>query len=171
MRILLQRLAWSVCSGLGRNSPIYSPGSEYMPWQASRSYKGTQLCTFSLLTPKRNLQKPFLPVSYDDGKTRRSQGHNQPFALLLLWKSEFLGPKQSDTKYCVSKINTKSKNDANGREKAGMENKFLSRISDYFNTGKEKVPSMTEGIQCNSFTTTPLSVKFQGSLPGIISGW
>lgn len=27
-----------------------------------------------------------------------------------------------------------------------MENKFLSRISDYFNTGKEKVPSMTEGI-------------------------
>ena len=103
MRILLQHLAWSMCSVLGRNSPIYSPGSEYMPWQASRSYKCTQFYTFSLLITKTNLQKPFHPVTHDDGKTRRSQGHNQTFALLLWWKSEFLGPKQSDTKYCVSK--------------------------------------------------------------------
>lgn len=35
-------------------------------------------------------------------KTSGSHGHNQLFALLLLWKSGFLGPKQSYVRYCVS---------------------------------------------------------------------
>lgn len=169
MRILLQHLAWSMCSVLGRNSPIYSPGSEYMPWQASQSYKCTQFYMSSLLTTKMNLQKPFHPVTHDDGKTRRSQGHNQTFALLLWWKSEFLGPKQSDTKYCVSKSTLSPKMMLMRGKGKAWKTEFLSRMSDYFDTGKEKVPSMTEGIQCNLFITTTLSVKFQGSL--LFTGW
>ena len=51
-----------------------------------------------------------------------------------------------------------------GEKGQAWKTEFLSRMSDYFNTGKEKVLSMTEGIQCNSFITTTLSVKFQGSL-------
>lgn len=94
MRIPLQHLAFSMYCGFERNIPMYSPGSEHIPWKASQSYKSSPPDD-----TKTESSKAFLP---SDFWWWWNQGHNQPFALLLLWKCEFLGPKQSCVKYCVS---------------------------------------------------------------------